>query len=524
MEIRKKHQFIIIGGGPGGIQLAYYLQKLNADYLILEQSEIPGNTFNAFPRHRKLISINKRFTGCTDPEFNMRHDWNSLLCDDDEFRFKQYDKDFFPHADNLVQYLGDFVERFQINIKYSTSVVKIERHDDIYCIRDQNDNLHFCDVLIVATGLIKPNIPKIEGIELAENYTEMDIDPSNYEDQRVLIIGKKNSAFETADSLVSAASLIHLVSPSSIKMAWKTHYVGDLRAINNSILDTYQLKSQNAILDAEVASITKQGDQLQVTFSYAHAGGEEEKIVYDRVICCAGFKFDDSIFSEDTIPDLMYKGKYPELTPSFESVNNPNMYFAGTLTHSLDYKKATSGFIHGFRYNSRALAELLAKQYLGIDFNRTSLKMDPRALANMMLDRVNHSGGLWQQPGFIADVAICKNKQIEYVKELPKEYVLQSMASDESDVYVLTLEYGDPIVGDPFAVERIHREDTVQAHKSQFLHPIIRRYIGKELVAQHDVIEDLEAKWVEPEHFEPLTAFFEEQLYMVQSDMMKELA
>jgi hypothetical protein len=307
-------------------------------------------------------------------------------------------------------------------------------------------------------------------------------------------------------------------------MAWKTHYVGDLRAINNSILDTYQLKSQNAILDAEVVSIAKQDDQLEVTFSYAHAGGEVEKIVYDRVICCAGFKFDNSIFSEDTTPDLMYKGKYPHLTPSFESVNNCNMYFAGTLTHSLDYKMTTSGFIHGFRYNSRALAELLAKKYLGIDFNRTRLKKDARALANKMLDRVNHSGGLWQQPGFIADVAICNNNQIEYVRELPKEYILQSITSDDSEVYVLTLEYGDPIAGDPFAVERIHREDTVQAHKSQFLHPIIRRYIGSELVAQHDVIEDLEAKWVEPEHYEPLIAFIEEQLYMADSAMMKALA
>ena len=27
------------------------------------------------------------------------------------------------------------------------------------------------------------------------------------------------------------------------------HYVGDLRAINNNVLDTYQLKSQTAIAD-----------------------------------------------------------------------------------------------------------------------------------------------------------------------------------------------------------------------------------------------------------------------------------
>ena len=31
-------------------------------------------------------------------------------------------------------------------------------------------------------------------------------------------------------------------------MSWATHYVGDLRGINNELLDTYQLKSLDALL------------------------------------------------------------------------------------------------------------------------------------------------------------------------------------------------------------------------------------------------------------------------------------
>lgn len=31
---------------------------------------------HALPRHRKLISINKRYTGKTNAEFNLRYDWN----------------------------------------------------------------------------------------------------------------------------------------------------------------------------------------------------------------------------------------------------------------------------------------------------------------------------------------------------------------------------------------------------------------------------------------------------------------
>lgn len=62
-----------------------------------------GSFFEKYPRHRKLISINKRHTGSTNKEFNLRHDWNSLLSDDDRMLFKEFSKDMFPHADTYVR-------------------------------------------------------------------------------------------------------------------------------------------------------------------------------------------------------------------------------------------------------------------------------------------------------------------------------------------------------------------------------------------------------------------------------------
>ena len=506
------HKFVILGSGPGGIQLAYFLQQQGADYLVLDRASAPASSFTKFPRHRTLISNNKLFTGSDDAEFNMRHDWNSLLCDDDDFRLKNYDKKYFPCADSFVSYMTDFVGRYDINVRYSTNVVEIDRQGKHYILRDDNDTSISCEILIVATGVSKPNIPMIDGIELTENYVDMSLDLEEFENQRVLIIGKKNSAFETADHLVPSAALIHICSPSSIRMAWKTHYVGDLRAVNNNFLDTYQLKSQNAVLDADILSIAREGDQLRVTFKYQHAEDEVEEIVYDRVLCCAGFKFDASIFTAAAKPELAYMGKYPNITPGFESVNQPHMYFAGTLTHSLDYRKATSGFIHGFRYNSRALFKLLSERHLGIELPKQQIPADSEAIAQQMLNRVNRAGGLWQQPGFIADVAVRKDGEFLYIEELPREYIRNSIFEESDDLYVLTLEYGAPIMGDPFAVERIHRENVQEASASQFLHPVIRRYMNGVLVAKHEIIEDLEAKWVEPEHYAPLTAFFDEQI------------
>src|SRR6202008_4556124 len=106
-----------------------------------------------------------------------------------------------------------------------------------------------------------------------ERYETVPVDPRDFTDQRVLIIGKGNSALETADNLVETAAVIHVAGPSSIRMAWQTHYVGHLRAVNNNFLDTYQLKSQNAVLDGTVERIERGGDgSYSVTGRFARVG------------------------------------------------------------------------------------------------------------------------------------------------------------------------------------------------------------------------------------------------------------
>ena len=42
------------------------------------------------------------FLGKTNKEFNLRHDWNSLISHDETLRMTRYSKEFFPQADVLV--------------------------------------------------------------------------------------------------------------------------------------------------------------------------------------------------------------------------------------------------------------------------------------------------------------------------------------------------------------------------------------------------------------------------------------
>ncbi|NUR87571.1 MAG: NAD(P)-binding domain-containing protein [Nonomuraea sp.] len=504
--------YLVIGAGPAGLQLGYFLARAGRTYRILEAGPAPGTFFRTFPRHRKLISINKKHTGWDDPELNLRVDWNSLLSDDPELLFTRYSDRYFPAAEDLLRYLADFAAAHELRVSYGTRVVRIERPGPFRAV-DERGGVHEADHLIVATGLTRPNLPPIPGIDTADTYGSHSTDPADYLDQRVLVIGKANSAFETADNLIETAAVIHVAGPHSLRLAWRTHFVGHLRATNNNLLDTYQLKIQNAILDGDVRRIERRPDGTYlVTVSFARADEVTKDIPYDKVIVCTGFRFDPSIFAPECAPELTINDRFPALTPAMESVNVPGLHFAGTLTQSNDFKRGTSGFIHGFRYGARALHRLLELRNHGTPWPGRDVSADPAELAAAVIARVNRSSALWQQFGVLADVIVPSAGR--YLEELPVGW--QGPPVGDAPHFTITLEYGpqhDQV--DPFDIEvgRIRQNDAERAHEGHYLHPVVRYHHPGEQPLVHHVTENLENDWTSQEiHVEPLRAFFEKAL------------
>lgn len=84
-------------------------------------------------------------------------------------------------------------------------------------------------VLLVATGLWVPNEISFVGSDLVEGYESMSTNAEDYRNQAVLILGKGNAAFETAQNLLGKAAVVHMISTNAVRLAWQTHYVGDVR-------------------------------------------------------------------------------------------------------------------------------------------------------------------------------------------------------------------------------------------------------------------------------------------------------
>jgi thioredoxin reductase len=467
--------YLIIGAGPAGLQLGYFLERAGRDYLILEAGPTAGTFFRTFPRHRQLMSINKSHTGSTDPELNLRADWNSLLSDRERLLFPRYTERYFPDADVMVRYLSDFAEALGLNIHYGSRVTRVTRAE-YFRVVDQNGSEYEAPLLVVATGPSKPYVPGIPGIDTAELYGTVTVNPRDFLDQRVLIVGKGNSAFETAENLVETAAVIHLAGPSSNGMAWRSHHVGHLR---------------EALLEGQVRNIEPTDDGYQVTVSLSRAGETTERIHYDRVIVCTGFRFDNSIFAEGCRPELVLDGRFPALTSEWESVNVPDLYFAGTLMQVRDFRRSTTGFIHGFRYCVKALHRILEQRYHGIPWPPRGLPTDAETLMVALLCRANRTSALWQQFGRLCDVVVPQGAEAAYYEELPVDYVHDGRLDSSGSFFTMTLEYGSEAP----------------------LHPVVRHYRRGSLVAEHHVAENIEHEWSnEAAHRGPLRAFFTREL------------
>ncbi|XP_017658248.1 FAD-dependent oxidoreductase domain-containing protein 2 isoform X2 [Nannospalax galili] len=559
---RPHRDYCVLGAGPAGLQMAAFLQQAGRDYAVFERESAPGSFFTRYPRHRKLISINKRHTGKANPEFNLRHDWNSLLSHDPRLLFRHYSQAYFPDAGDMVRYLRDFAHHLGLHVLYNTNITHVTLDKDpqawnghYFILTDQKGQAYQCSILLVATGLSVPKLVDFPGSEHLEGYESVSVDPEDFVGQNVLILGRGNSAFETAENILGVTNFVHMLSRSRVRLSWATHYVGDIRAINNGLLDTYQLKSLDGLLESDLeylALVKDSKGKFHITLKYFLEENNSSqnadsiplpqddndnfamRVAYDRVIRCLGWKFDFSIFNQSLrlSSGNEFSKKYPLIKASYESKGSRGLFVLGTASHSVDYRKSAGGFIHGFRYTVRAVHRLLEHRYHGITW--PSMEHPITQLTSSIIRRVNEASGLYQMFGVLADIILLKKNAtaFEYLEEFPMQMLAQletlTGRMAHHGLFVISMEYGRNFSGpekDVFFYDRSvgHTED---AWRSNFLHPVIYYYrhlpTEQEVrfraahwplprpAAIHHILEDFLTDWTAPVgHILPLRRFLE---------------
>jgi hypothetical protein len=473
---------IIIGAGPAGIQTAYFLKEQQEEYLVLEQETLCASFFSKHPLSGELISINKINTGNGIPDYNLRHDWNSLLNNDD-FCFHSYSRKLYPSSEDLVQYLNDFARRFNLNIKFGCKVKCVRKTSHGYaitCGTPDGITLLRCNKLIVATGLSRPNIPEcISHLDKVPHYTQcrnLLKTPNLFDNKKVLILGNGNSGFELANLLQERCSHILILGKQTRNWSIVSHYSGDVRSKYLNFLDTFFLKSLNAIDNSGHVDLDYDNASNTYVLKYPMLSVQR----FDFVLNCTGWTFDETIFRFSI--DMTHK--YPKLTALYESWNNSGLFFVGSLMHSIDYRKSSGGFIHGFRYLikwfvERSISNKVAQPHLFLSTD-VSQNVEYNVVSHF-LKRINLASSLYQMFGFMADVVVISpvdSTVIRYYEDMPYQYIFHRDSPfmiSNCIIFVVTLEYG---VMTNYDVRSLGHKTSKIGHESKasLLHPVVRVY------------------------------------------------
>lgn len=172
---------IIIGGGQAGLATGFHLKQLHEEFLILDDSEKPGDSW--------------------------RKRWDSLRLNSPS----QYDslpgwafpakKGVFPTKNEMADYIEAYVKKFQLPVRTGVKVTRLTAIGLGYRITT-SEGIFTCNQVVVATGSYRvPYIPSFASeldSRIYQLHSSQYLNPSLLPDGDVLVVGAGSSGVQIA--------------------------------------------------------------------------------------------------------------------------------------------------------------------------------------------------------------------------------------------------------------------------------------------------------------------------------------
>ena len=404
---------IVIGSGPGGIQVSRTLSELGVRHAVISADPAPGGMFRHWPFFQRLLSWTKPYALAEPgtPAYE-RSDWNSLLSNDAASQSLQRGlmdgTSPFPTRAEMEANIVAFADRAAVEVRYGCtwqSTRLVDEADGTRYVLETTDGEFRCAVLVVAVGVAEPWVPTMPGMELVHHYGQ--VQPAEaYAGKRVFIIGKQNSGFELATGLLPWARQLVLASPSATTLSVVTRTLVGVRARYLQPYEDAMLGGGVTILDAAIERVERTPDGALTVRVHRTDRDEALALEVDEVIAATGFT--------TPLQDLPALGcavagqsRLPVQTPWWESSTLPGVYFAGTITQGARGLRrhgvpSNSGAVHGARYNARLLAGHIASTRFGIQSERPVYSRE--AAVDRIALELSRSPELFHQRGYLARV------------------------------------------------------------------------------------------------------------------------
>jgi thioredoxin reductase (NADPH) len=328
---------LIVGAGPSGLATAIAAKRQGLDYVMVEKGVLVNGIFN-FPMHMAFF---------TTPE---------LLEIGGLPLTTPYEK---PTRLEALRYYRRVVDTYDLQISFHERVVEIEREQDVFVVTTEDAKgtrrAREARAVVLAIGYYDfPNYLGIPGEDLP-HVSHYYSDPHPYYRQRVVVVGGKNSAAETALELFRAGAHVTLVHRhatlgDSIKY-WVRPDI-DNRIKAGSVAARFETRvveiTPSAVI-VEKTNVDEGGDG-------AYAG--RETIPAEAVFLLTGYTPDVELMRRAGIA-CDAETLAPTLDPETFETNVPNLFIAGG---AIAGRHTGSVFIENGRFHGEQIIKALSER------------------------------------------------------------------------------------------------------------------------------------------------------------------
>ncbi|WP_204589371.1 YpdA family putative bacillithiol disulfide reductase [Chryseomicrobium aureum] len=314
---------VIIGGGPCGLAAAIAVKEQGLSYVCIEKGNVVNAIYN-YPTHQTFFSTSEK-----------------LSIGDVPFLVEERK----PRRNQALVYYREVVKRKELKINTFESAKRISKVGDVFEVATSKDTYQGKN-LILATGYYdQPNYMNIPGEEL-DHVSHYFKEGHPYFQQRVVVIGGKNSAIDAALELNKAGAFVDVF------------YRGD--TYSPSIKPWVLPEFEGAVKTGEIA-MHFSTEVLEITSDSVRVvkQGEENVVPADFVFAMTGYHPNRQFLYDLGIEFDQETGR-PYLNDETMETNIPGVYIAGVIAAG---NNANEIFIENGRFHGELIATHIAKKH-----------------------------------------------------------------------------------------------------------------------------------------------------------------
>lgn len=190
----EKLETIIIGAGQGGLSTSYYLKKQGKEHIVLEQADQAASAWRKRWDSFTLVTPN----------------WMIRL---PGAEYQGNDPDGFMPRDDVIKYFENYIQMFDLPVRYRTRANSVERIGFGYRVKTNDGDFESFNV-VIATGRFQGSkIPPFSA-DVSESVEQLHSseyrNPGALKDGAILVVGSAQSGSQIAEELYQSERKVYL--------------------------------------------------------------------------------------------------------------------------------------------------------------------------------------------------------------------------------------------------------------------------------------------------------------------------